>query len=60
VLAVGDRRADQEVALVEIDRDDAGACGAREIDSGVFLTVPRLVAMNTKCFSSNCAPAARR
>ena len=30
------------------------ARGRENADSGVFLTVPRLVAMNTKCCSSNC------
>ena len=28
--------------------------GRENADSGVFLTVPWLVAMNTKCCSSNC------
>ena len=54
VLAVGERDADQVVALVEVDGDDAARrADARTSASAVFFTVPCAVAMNTKWFSSN-------
>ena len=38
--AVGDVDADQPVAVLELDRDDAAARGRENADSDVFLTVP--------------------
>src|SRR4029079_9773497 len=40
VLAVGQRGADQEVAVVEIDRDDAGGTGPRKIGQRRLLDRP--------------------
>jgi hypothetical protein len=47
VRAVGQRRADQVVALVQVDGDDAGLARVAELRQRVFLTVPMDVAMKT-------------
>ena len=47
VHAVGERGADQVVARIEVDRDDAGLARVAELVEAVFLTMPCAVAMNT-------------
>ena len=47
MLAVGQVGADQVVAIVQIHGDDAGLARVGEVGQRVFLTVPRVVAMNT-------------
>jgi hypothetical protein len=60
VRAVGERRADQRIAVGEIDGDDAGGPRPREIGQRRLLTVPIAVAMNTNSFSVNSLTAGSR
>ena len=53
LVAAGEEDADELVALVEVDGDDAAALGAAVLaQRAVFLTMPCSVAM-TSCRSSN-------
>ena len=44
---IGEFGTDQEIAFVEIDRNDASLAGVGEIGQRGFLTVPREVAIKT-------------